>query len=148
MKAAFFSQHGGSEVMQYGDLPTPEAKPGEVLVHIRAAAMNRVVVRGQPVRVGDQLVVLVSNYPGWQVFVDGKSAPLVLANEYLGATMLPGEHTYVFAFQPMKYYLGLGISGLTLLVVLYFLLADWWGKSVRSQATKSVVVSEPVASSS
>ena len=42
MKAAFFSRHGGPEVMTYGDLPAPEVKPGEVLVQIKAAAMNRV----------------------------------------------------------------------------------------------------------
>ena len=42
MKAAFFSQHGGPDVMQCGDLPEPELKPGEVLVQIKAAALNRV----------------------------------------------------------------------------------------------------------
>jgi NADPH:quinone reductase-like Zn-dependent oxidoreductase len=42
MKAAFFSQHGGPGVMEYGDRPTPDPKPGEVLIRIKAAAMNRV----------------------------------------------------------------------------------------------------------
>jgi NADPH:quinone reductase-like Zn-dependent oxidoreductase len=42
MKAAYFSQHGGPEVMQYGDIPDPQPKAGEVLVRIRSAAMNRV----------------------------------------------------------------------------------------------------------
>ena len=42
MKAAFFSQHGGPEVMTYGDRPTPEPKAHEALVRIKAAAMNRV----------------------------------------------------------------------------------------------------------
>jgi len=42
MKAAYFSQHGGPEVMTYGDLPMPDPKPGEALVQIKAAAMNRV----------------------------------------------------------------------------------------------------------
>ncbi|MEK7325957.1 MAG: zinc-binding dehydrogenase [Chloroflexota bacterium] len=42
MKTAFFSQHGGPEVMTYGELPTPEPKPAQVLVQIKAAAMNRV----------------------------------------------------------------------------------------------------------
>jgi NADPH:quinone reductase-like Zn-dependent oxidoreductase len=42
MKTAFFSQHGGPEVMTFGELPTPTPKPGEVLVQIKAAAMNRV----------------------------------------------------------------------------------------------------------
>ncbi len=42
MKAAFFSRHGGPEVMEYGDRPEPDLRPGEVLVQIRAAALNRV----------------------------------------------------------------------------------------------------------
>jgi NADPH:quinone reductase-like Zn-dependent oxidoreductase len=40
MKAAFFMQHGGPEVLQYGDLPDPVASPGEVLVDIHAASVN------------------------------------------------------------------------------------------------------------
>ncbi len=41
MKAIFFTRHGGSEVLEYGDRPTPEAGPGQVRVAIRAAALNR-----------------------------------------------------------------------------------------------------------
>ena len=41
MKAVFFHEHGGLEVLQYGDLPTPEPGAGEVLVRLRAAALNR-----------------------------------------------------------------------------------------------------------
>lgn len=41
MKAILFHQHGGPEVLEYADFPTPEPKPGEVLVRLRAAALNR-----------------------------------------------------------------------------------------------------------
>jgi NADPH:quinone reductase-like Zn-dependent oxidoreductase len=40
MKAAFFMQHGGPEVLQYGDLPDPSAGPGELLVDVHAASVN------------------------------------------------------------------------------------------------------------
>ena len=40
MKAAFFMQTGGPEVLQYGDLPDPVAGPGQVLVDIHAASVN------------------------------------------------------------------------------------------------------------
>src|SRR6202162_3482101 len=40
MKAVFFRKHGGNEVLEYGDWPTPEPGPGEVRVAIRAAALN------------------------------------------------------------------------------------------------------------
>ena len=40
MKALFFEQHGGPEVLKYGDLPQPSAKPGEALIKVRAVALN------------------------------------------------------------------------------------------------------------
>jgi NADPH:quinone reductase-like Zn-dependent oxidoreductase len=42
MKAAYFQQHGGPEVMTYGDQPDPQSRAAETLVRIHAAAMNRV----------------------------------------------------------------------------------------------------------
>jgi len=44
MKAVLFHQHGGPEVLEYADFPTPEPKPGEALVRLRAAALNRMDV--------------------------------------------------------------------------------------------------------
>src|SRR5271166_4903555 len=40
MKAAFIDQHGGPEVLQYGDLPDPTAGPGKVVIDIVAASVN------------------------------------------------------------------------------------------------------------
>ena len=40
MKAAFIHETGEPSVFQYGDLPTPEPGPGQVLVKIGAAAVN------------------------------------------------------------------------------------------------------------
>jgi NADPH2:quinone reductase len=40
MKAAYYEQTGGPEVIQFGDLPTPQPKAGEVLVKVAAAALN------------------------------------------------------------------------------------------------------------
>lgn len=41
MKAILFYRHGGPEVLEYADFPTPQPKPGQVLVRLRAAALNR-----------------------------------------------------------------------------------------------------------
>ncbi|HJQ64297.1 MAG TPA: NADP-dependent oxidoreductase [Burkholderiales bacterium] len=40
MKAAYFVEHGGPEVMRYGDVPDPVAGPGQVLVDVHAASVN------------------------------------------------------------------------------------------------------------
>ncbi len=40
MKAAYIEEHGGPEVLQYGDVLDPVAGPGQVLVDIYAASVN------------------------------------------------------------------------------------------------------------
>jgi len=40
MKAAYFMEHGGPDVMQFGDVPDPVANAGEVLVDVHAASVN------------------------------------------------------------------------------------------------------------
>lgn len=40
MRAAFFREHGGPGVLEVGELPDPEAGRGEVVVRVRAVALN------------------------------------------------------------------------------------------------------------
>lgn len=40
MKAVYFETHGGPEVLRYGDVPDPRPGPGEVLLRVKAAAVN------------------------------------------------------------------------------------------------------------
>lgn len=93
-------------------------------VEVKLDGPNRVVASADTTRQDAQLVVLVSDYPGWQVSVDGQPAPMLPANGYLGTRMLPGQHTYTFTFSPPQYYVGLGISLLTLVIVFGMLLPD------------------------
>ena len=51
MKAIVFHQHGGPEVLRYEDAPDPQIKANEVLVRVRACALNHLdlwVRRGLP----------------------------------------------------------------------------------------------------
>ncbi len=41
MRAVLFHEHGGPEVLQVAEFPTPEPGPGEVQVRLEAAALNR-----------------------------------------------------------------------------------------------------------
>jgi len=44
MKAVFFSQHGGPDVLQLGEVPNPQIKANEVLIEVRACALNHLDV--------------------------------------------------------------------------------------------------------
>lgn len=44
MKAVIFAQHGGPDVLKLADVPAPEIKANEVLVEVRACAMNHLDV--------------------------------------------------------------------------------------------------------
>ena len=41
MKAVLFRAHGGPDKLSYEDLPTPTIGPEEVLVRVKACALNR-----------------------------------------------------------------------------------------------------------
>lgn len=42
MKAARFHEYGGPEVLKYEDVLKPEIRPGEVLIRVKACALNRI----------------------------------------------------------------------------------------------------------
>ena len=44
MKTTLFRKHGGPEVLEFTDFPTPEPKPDQALVKLRVAALNRMDV--------------------------------------------------------------------------------------------------------
>ena len=42
MKAAYLIGHGGNDVIAVGERPMPHRSPGEILVRLKAATVNRV----------------------------------------------------------------------------------------------------------
>lgn len=51
MQAVQFAEHGDSDVLEYGDFPDPEVGAGEVLVDVKAGALNHLDIwtrRGMP----------------------------------------------------------------------------------------------------
>jgi NADPH:quinone reductase-like Zn-dependent oxidoreductase len=44
MKAVYITEHGGTEVLTYGDLPEPVVGPNDVRIRVRACAINRLDV--------------------------------------------------------------------------------------------------------
>ncbi len=65
MKAVYYEQHGDADVLQYGELPTPEPDSDQVLVKIAAAAVNPIDRR---LRSGDLQEYISRTFPvvpGW-----------------------------------------------------------------------------------
>ncbi len=63
------------------------------------------------------LVVMSAYYPGWRVMVDGQPAPLRNVGGYLGADLGSGEHEYIFSYRPAPFFVGLGISLISLAIL-------------------------------
>lgn len=80
------------------------------------------------------LVLSDTWYPGWQVEVNGRPATIARTNYVLRGVLLPGGRSrVVFTFRPQSFHLGVGITGLSVLVVLGLLV---WG--MRSKARNTV----------
>jgi hypothetical protein len=65
------------------------------------------------------LLVLAENYyPGWEAWVNGESAPVLLANHTFRAVAVPaGEHDVVFRFRPTELFIGFWIYVLGMLAL-------------------------------
>jgi len=101
-------------------------------IKVKINGPNQVIAEGTPMRDGDVLVVLMSNYPGWKLLIDGEPAQVTPYNGYLGAKMLPGDHSYLFYFLPAQFIIGASISAATVILVLAILLASPARSALRS----------------
>ena len=91
MRAVVVREFGGIENAALGDMPKPEPRPGEVLLEIRATAVNFV-----------DLVMMSGNYQFAPKlpFIPGKLPAGVVAAIGAGVTTLkPGDHTIAMAEQ-------------------------------------------------
>jgi len=68
------------------------------------------------------IVILAdTDYPGWHLTIDGRPAPIYRTNGMMrGASVLAGEHTLVYVFDPASFRIGLALSlaGLAMLLIL------------------------------
>ena len=74
MKASYLEEHGGPEVLKYGDLPDPVAGPGEVVVDIHASTVN-----------GADWKVRAGSYEKLENF------PYILGRDFSGVVSAVGE---------------------------------------------------------
>ncbi len=72
-----------------------------------------------------ELVLLVTEYPGWKVTIDDRPAEIENVGGYMATRMESGVHQYRFAFVPVTFYIGLVISLISLGIGVYLILADY-----------------------
>ena len=76
---------------------------------------NRVLIQTESEHPGWVLLADVW-YPGWQARVDGQQAQVLRANYLFRAVDVPaGKHVVTFVYRPLSFWLGAGVSLLTLL---------------------------------
>ena len=75
---------------------------------------------------GNAMLVLADRYDAdWVAYRDGVPVPTFQANFLATAMELPpGQHHYVLVYRPMAFYVGAGVSLVTLLLIAAFALAD------------------------
>jgi hypothetical protein len=75
------------------------------------------------------LVLADTYYPGWRVTIDGERAEIYRANSVVRATAVPeGTHEVIFTFRPVDFYVGAGVTAVTLLSCLVMIL--WHRRSL------------------
>jgi NADPH:quinone reductase-like Zn-dependent oxidoreductase len=67
MKAIYYDNHGGPEVLQYGDLPRPEPGTNEVLVQVAAASVNPIDRRLRGGELQEYISRTFPVVPGWDL---------------------------------------------------------------------------------
>lgn len=67
MKAISYSRYGGPEVLEYGDVAEPKVGPDQVLVKVRAAAVNPVDWKCREGYLDPVLDTVFPVVPGWDV---------------------------------------------------------------------------------
>lgn len=100
--------------------PINEEQPDYTLV-IKSYEANRVSMITQ-VQSNSFLVLSDNYFPGWKAIVDGKERKIYRANYTFRAVEIPkGNHTITFLYQPTSLIMGITISLVSLIVLLFLL---------------------------
>jgi NADPH:quinone reductase-like Zn-dependent oxidoreductase len=148
MKAAYIERFGGPDVIEFGELPEPQAEPGQVLVDVSVASVNRAdyLVRagtygGRPVFP----VILGRDFAG-RILNSGSSAAFRKGDRVFGVLEAGREGTYAErlvigeaivarlpAEIPMREGAALGLAGLTAVVTIEETLGIKSGETILIQ---------------
>lgn len=113
----------GTTALVVGD--TGLASTGELAEGETAVMQNRTAnnVTLQVTAVQPRFLVYSgTHYPGWQAKIDGEPTEIYKTNVALrGLVVPPGNHTITMSFQPITFYVGVGVSLGTAVILLLWL---------------------------
>jgi hypothetical protein len=118
----------------------PKAPAGANILHERN---NEIELQARVTR--PSLLYLADTfYPGWNAYVDGKKTKIYRANYNFRAVPLPpGEHRVEFRYEPLSFYLGAWISGVTIFILIAFGLRSFWHR--KRKGRQLVTDQKPIA---
>lgn len=118
-----------AELLPLNEAPTPPAPANLALLQYDLHTVTIAVETEQP----GYVVLTDAYYPGWQATLNGQPTPLYRANYAFRAVYVPaGNQTIQLIFQPVIWYVGLIISGLTVLG-----LGGWLGYWLLKSSAKT-----------
>lgn len=95
MRAVYYEQFGGTDVLQTGNLPVPEVGEGEVLVRVKAAAINPVDAAVRQGYLSSFIPVHFPAIPGWDV------AGVVEERGFAARRFSIGDEVYAYGRRPV-----------------------------------------------
>jgi len=129
-KAAFSAIHetGFDPAAQVVVEGGPELSPAEAITgtaQVTSYGLNQIDL-SVDMRAPGYLVLSEVYYPGWQARVDGRISPIYRANYAFRAVYLErGSHQVSLIFWPTLWYMGLALSGATLVLLLIWGVIRW-----------------------
>jgi hypothetical protein len=118
----------------------PKGSAGAKILHERN---NEIELQARVAR--PSLLYLADTfYPGWNAYVDGKKTKIYRANYNFRAVPLPpGEHLVDFRYEPLSFYLGAWIAGMTLFILMALGLRSFWLRQRKER--QPVIDQKPTA---
>lgn len=118
-------------IEKVNSLPPKKAEPAKITSY----TSQNVEIEADLIRAGI-LMLNDSNYPGWQVYVDGKKERMLNVNYlFRGVYLESGKHKVEFKYQPRSFYIGLFISSAALLSIIVVLLTQKISTNAKDKHT-------------
>ena len=95
MRAVYYEAFGGTDVLQTGALPVPAVREGEVLVRVKAAAINPADAAVRKGLLAGFIPVQFPAVPGWDV------AGVVEERGFAARRFEVGDEVYAYARRPV-----------------------------------------------